>query len=72
MRVRFTSLYILVFYMVLSSRPTVTVRTAIYRVQDKLDIESRQEIVVWAVRNGLLGPPTKARASRAPQSQSSR
>ena len=32
----------------------VTVRNAIYRVQDKLGIESKQEIVVWAVRNGLL------------------
>ena len=29
-------------------------RNAIYRVQDKLGIESKQEIVVWAVRNGLL------------------
>ncbi len=33
----------------------VTVRNAIYRVQDKLGMESKQEIVVWAVRNGLLG-----------------
>ena len=33
---------------------TVTVRNAIYRVQDKLGVESKQEIVVWAVRNGLL------------------
>ena len=33
---------------------TVTVRNAIYRVQDKLGLESKQEIVVWAVRNGLL------------------
>ncbi len=31
-----------------------TVRNAIYRVQDKLGVESKQEIVVWAVRNGLL------------------
>ena len=41
---------------------TVTVRNAIYRVQDKLGVESKQEIVVWAVRNGLLdgeeGPDT--------------
>ena len=33
---------------------TVTVRNAIYRVQNKLEVESKQEIVVWAVRNGLL------------------
>ena len=33
---------------------TVTVRNAIYRVQGKLGVESKQEIVVWAVRNGLL------------------
>ena len=33
---------------------TVTVRNAIYRVQDKLGVVSKQEIVVWAVRNGLL------------------
>ena len=32
----------------------VTVRNAIYRVQDKLGVESKQEIVVWAVRSGLL------------------
>ena len=31
-----------------------TVRNAIYRVQDKLCVESKQEIVVWAVRNELL------------------
>ena len=33
---------------------TVTVRNAVYRIQDKLGVESKQEIVVWAVRNGLL------------------
>ena len=33
---------------------TVTVRNAIYRVQDKLGVDSKQEVVVWAVRNGLL------------------
>ncbi|MYH41503.1 MAG: response regulator transcription factor [Chloroflexi bacterium] len=32
----------------------VTARNAIYRVQDKLGVKSKQEIVVWAVRNGLL------------------
>ena len=32
----------------------VTVRNAIYRIQNKLGLGSQQEIVVWAVRNGLL------------------
>lgn len=33
---------------------TVTVRNTIYRIQNKLGVQSKQEIVVWAVRNGLL------------------
>ena len=33
---------------------TVTVRNTIYRIQDKLGLHSKQELVVWAVRNGLL------------------
>lgn len=33
---------------------TVTVRNTIYRIQDKLGVASKQEIVVWAVRNGVL------------------
>ena len=32
----------------------LTVRNAIYRIQDKLRIETKQELMVWAVRNGLL------------------
>ena len=32
----------------------VTIRNAVYRIQDKLDLPTKQEIVVWAVRNGLL------------------
>lgn len=32
----------------------VTVRNAIYSIQDKLGIETKQGLVVWAVRNGLL------------------
>ena len=32
----------------------VTIRNAIYTIQVKLDVSSKQEIVVWAVRNGLL------------------
>ena len=33
---------------------TATVRNTLYRVQDKLGIGSKQELVIWAVRNGLL------------------
>jgi len=30
------------------------VRNAIYRIEKKLGVATKQEIVVWAVRNGLL------------------
>ncbi len=33
---------------------TVTVRNTLYRIQDKLGVKTKQELVVWAVRNGLL------------------
>ena len=32
----------------------ITIRNAVYRIQDKLGVRTKQEIVVWAVRNGLL------------------
>ncbi len=32
----------------------VTVRNTLYRIQDKQGIKTKQELVVWAVRNGLL------------------
>ena len=32
----------------------VTVRNTLYRVQDKLGIATKQELVIWAVRNGLV------------------
>lgn len=35
------------------NRP-LTVRNTIYRIQNKLGIKSKQELVLWAVRNGLL------------------
>ena len=35
----------------------VTVRNSIYRIQDKLGVDSKQEVVVWAVRHGLLDDP---------------
>ena len=33
---------------------TVTVRNTIYRIQEKLGVNTKQEMVVWAVKNGLL------------------
>ncbi len=35
------------------NRP-LTVRNTVYRIQSKLGIKSKQEMVLWAVRNGLL------------------
>ena len=32
----------------------VTVRNSIYRIQEKLRVNSKQEMVVWAVKHGLL------------------
>ena len=32
----------------------LTIRNSIYRIQNKLVIRTKQGIVVWAVRNGLL------------------
>ena len=34
---------------------TVTVRNTLYRIQDKLGVKTKQELVIWTVRNGLLG-----------------
>ena len=35
----------------------VTIRNTIYRIQNKLAAKTKQQIVVWAVRNGLLDNP---------------
>ena len=32
----------------------ITVRNTISRVQDKLSLDSKQELVIWAMRNGLV------------------
>ena len=32
----------------------MTVRNTLYRIQDKLSIRKKQELVIWAVRNGLV------------------
>ena len=37
------------------NRP-VSIRNAIYGIQEKLGAKSKQDIVVWAVRNGMLDP----------------
>ena len=31
-----------------------TIRNTLYRIQEKLGVRTKQELVVWAVRNGLL------------------
>lgn len=36
------------------SNQPVTIRNAIYGIQDKLGIQTKQELVIWAVRMGLL------------------
>ena len=33
---------------------TATVRNTLYRIQDKLGIRTKQGLVIWAVRNGLV------------------
>lgn len=35
-------------------KTTATVRNTLYRVQAKLGIRTKQQLVIWAVRNGLL------------------
>ena len=32
----------------------VTVRNAIYTIQIKLGVDSKPEVVAWALRNGML------------------
>jgi len=44
----------------------ITVRNTIYRIERKLGVTTKQEIVVWAVRNGLL--ENDLRAPGAPAS----
>ena len=33
---------------------SVIVRNAVYRIQDKVGVKSKQELVIWAFQNGLL------------------
>ena len=32
----------------------MTIRNTLYRIQEKLGIKTKQELVIWAVRNGLV------------------
>ena len=48
----------------------VTVRSTLYRIQDKLGIGTKQELVIWAVRNGLVDDVVVgADAQPAPEGQ---
>ena len=44
---------------------TVTVRNTLYRIQGKLGVKNKQELVIWAVRNGLLDDVAVGRDSQA-------
>jgi DNA-binding NarL/FixJ family response regulator len=37
---------------------TVTIRNTLYRIQEKLGVKTKQELVIWAVRNGLVDDVT--------------
>ena len=43
---------------------SVTIRNTLYRVQDKLGIKSKQELVIWAVRNDLVNDVELGRDSQ--------
>ena len=44
-------------------KSSVTVRNTLYRIQDKLGIKSKQELVIWAVRNDLVNDVAVGRDS---------
>ena len=43
---------------------TATVRNTLYRIQDKLGVKTKQGLVIWAVRNGLLDDVVVGRDSQ--------
>ena len=45
-------------------KSSVTIRNTLYRVQDKLGIRSKQELVIWAVRNDLVNDVELGRDSQ--------
>ena len=44
-------------------KSSVTIRNTLYRMQDKLGIKSKQELVIWAVRNDLVNDVAVGRDS---------
>ena len=42
-------------------KSSVTIRNTLYRIQDKLGIKSKQELVIWAVRDDLVNDVAVAR-----------
>ncbi len=51
----------------LRGNQTVTIRNAIYGIQNKIGVRSKQEMVLWAVRNGLLTDDRYDVAPRVPE-----
>ena len=45
-------------------KSSVTVRNTLYRIQDKLGIKSKQELVIWAVQNDLVNDVAVGRDSQ--------
>ena len=45
-------------------KSSVTIRNTLYRIQDKLGIRSKQELVIWAVRNDLVNDVAVGRDSK--------
>ena len=44
---------------------TVTIRNTLYRIQAKLGVKSKQELVIWAVRNDMVNDVEVGRDSQA-------
>ena len=44
-------------------KSSVTIRNTLYRIQDKLGVKSKQELVIWAVRNDLVNDVAVGRDS---------
>ena len=42
---------------------SVTIRNTLYRIQDKLGVQTKQELVIWAVRNDLVNDVAVGRDS---------
>ena len=45
-------------------KSSVTIRNTLYRIQDKLGIKSKQELVIWAMRNDLVNDVALGRDSQ--------